>query len=184
MIIEDRYLQTFDEIHNITTDVRDLSTEDEFLDWVESVLILGYRDGMDSTAEMLDMAIDMTELPLDKLDKALNLVIDGKTYRDRIHDYWENGTDAEIERVVSTEYHRMFNDGGYEEAKDLGATMKEWITVGDDKVRETHSYIEGVRVPIDARFYTFDNDSALAPGGFSNASNNVNCRCVVKYIKG
>ena len=183
MIIEERYLQTFDEIHNIVTEVRDNANEDEFLDWVESVLILGYKDGMDSTAEMLDMAIDTSDLPLDKLDKALSLVIDGKTYRDRIHEYWEGGSNDEIERVVATEYHRMFNEGGYTEAKELGATMKEWITVGDDKVRETHSYIEGMQVPIDARFYTFDNDSALAPGGFSNASNNVNCRCVVKYIR-
>lgn len=184
MTDEARYLQTFDEIHNIVTEVRDETTEDEFLDWVESVLILGYRDGMDSTAEMLDMAIDSTDLPLNRLDEALNLVIDGKTYRDRIHDYWESGSNDEIERVVATEYHRMFNDGGYYEAKKLGATMKEWVTVGDDKVRETHSYIEGVQVPIDQRFYTFDGDSALSPGGFSNASNNVNCRCVVKYIKG
>lgn len=183
MIIEDRYLQTFDEIHNITTDVRDLSTEDEFLDWVESVLILGYRDGMDSTAEMLDMVIDTTDLPLDKLDKALNLVIDGKTYRDRIHDYWESGTDAEIERVVSTEYHRMFNTAAYSEAQDLGATRKTWNCMGLPTSRDTHKYLDGMTIPMSDAFYTYNGHSAMYPHAFEEPSEDINCLCWLTYSK-
>lgn len=184
MTDEARYLQTFDELHSLATENRSAMSEDEFIEWVESVLILAYRNGMEDTADMLDMAIDTTELPIADLDKALNLAIDGKTYRDRLHEYYLDGSDEEISRVVETEYHRMFNQGGYTEAVELGADYKEWITVGDNRVRDTHRYLEGVRVPISERFYTYDGDSALAPGGFNSASNNVGCRCLNKYIKG
>lgn len=177
---EKAYLNTFDELNNLITE-KVSESEDEFIEWVESVLILAYRDGAE---DAVDMAIDTTNLPLSKLDEALNLAIDGKTYRDRIHEYYEDGTTEEIARVVETEYHRMFNTGGYDAAIANGYTDKEWVTVGDDKVRETHSYLENMRIPINVRFYSFDGDSAMFPGDFSNASNNVNCRCVVKYIKG
>lgn len=54
----------------------------------------------------------------------------------------------------------------------------------DDRVRDTHSYLEGMEVPYNARFYTYDGDSAEAPGMFSLPENNINCRCVVEIIRG
>jgi hypothetical protein len=53
----------------------------------------------------------------------------------------------------------------------------------DDRVRETHDYLEGVRVGIDDLFYTFDGDAAYAPGGFGDPSNNVNCRCYLTLVR-
>lgn len=53
----------------------------------------------------------------------------------------------------------------------------------DDKVRDTHDYLEGMSVGIDEEFYTYDGDHALYPGGFENAQNNVNCRCFLTYTK-
>ena len=86
-----------------------------------------------------------------------------------------------ILRVLETEGHRIYNEGGFARAGDCGAKYKQWQTMADDKVRDTHSYLSGVKIPIDEKFYTYDGDSALLPSGFELAENNVNCRCWVSY---
>lgn len=58
---------------------------------------------------------------------------------------------------------------------------KVWQTMRDDRVRDTHQYIEGVEVPIDAWFYTYDSDMARFPGDFELPENNCNCRCEIRY---
>ena len=55
--------------------------------------------------------------------------------------------------------------------------MKQWQTMRDGRVRDTHSYLQSAMVNLDDKFYTFDGDSALYPGGFELPENNVNCRC-------
>ena len=91
-----------------------------------------------------------------------------------------------IQRVAETEYHRMYNTGAYDVATEMGKqgyTMsKVWVTMGDEKVRSTHEYIDGMAVPLDEAFFTYDGDSAMFPGGFADPSNNVNCRCWLEYI--
>ena len=86
-----------------------------------------------------------------------------------------------IAKVIETEAHRMYNNGSRDRALKAGAKYKKWMTMGDDRVRDTHDYIAGERIPIDERFYTYDGDSALMPGGFDAAENNVNCRCWLNY---
>ena len=67
----------------------------------------------------------------------------------------------------------------YQSSVGYGVT-KNWYTVMDDKVRETHRYLEGASVSLDEEFWTFDGDHAAYPGGFTKAENNVNCRCTVE----
>lgn len=90
-----------------------------------------------------------------------------------------------IKRVAETEYHRMYNTGAYDVASEMekqGYTMyKVWMTMGDEKVRFAHMYIDGMAVPLDEEFFTYDGDSALYPGDFTDPSNNVNCRCWLEY---
>lgn len=97
---------------------------------------------------------------------------------------YENISEA-IKRVVDTEYHRMYETGAYDTAtamKEDGKNIyKRWVTMMDERVRDTHSYIEGELVPLDEEFYTFDGDSAQFPGGFALPQNNINCRCWIEY---
>jgi hypothetical protein len=51
----------------------------------------------------------------------------------------------------------------------------------DEKVRDTHQYLEGMTVGIEEDFWTYDNDHASAPGLFEFAENNVNCRCELLF---
>lgn len=106
---------------------------------------------------------------------------DGKDAFDRMEEAYSDKDYPRISRIAETESHRMFNAGSIDRAKQSGLKHKRWETMLDDKVRENHEYLQGVSVPIDAQFISPDGDSADYPGGFSNASNNVNCRCVLEF---
>lgn len=152
-------------------------------DFIDDLLIAGYLAGRQAAQDYLDFTLD-AEPDFESLDKALNLKIEGKTFRDRVNEYVENGGSvAEIVRVAETDFHRMYNtgliDGGNEIGYQTGQNInKTWVTAGDDKVRDTHDYLEGMTVPLNEEFFTFDGDHSEYPGGFEKASNNVNCRCV------
>ena len=153
-------------------------------DFIEDLLITAYLAGREAAEDYLEYTLE-TEADIDQLDKALNLKIEGETYRDRINKYIEEGGTAyDFERIAETEFHRMYNTGLIDGGNEIGyqngrAINKTWVTAGDDKVRDTHEYLEGMIVPLNNPFFTFDGDSALAPGGFSKAENNCNCRCTV-----
>jgi hypothetical protein len=149
-------------------------TLSEVLDDVLDVLVLGWANGLEYASSVLGS----TYLDYSDLQKALDLKIEDKTYKDRVREHFEDLDVDGIIRVADTESHRLYNEAVFESAKASGKNVyKTWETMMDDRVRETHSYIEGVSVPIDERFYTSDGDSALYPGNFELAQNNVNCRC-------
>lgn len=89
--------------------------------------------------------------------------------------------------VADTEAHRVINVASYEAAEAYqkahpqATVFKTWNTMEDDRVRDTHFYLEGSTVPLDARFYTYDGDSALFPGDFEFPQNVINCRCWLTY---
>ena len=65
----------------------------------------------------------------------------------------------------------------------LGARVVEkvWATMEDERVRETHNFLDGVGVPLGTLFVAIDGDSARYPGDFAKAENNTNCRCTLTY---
>ena len=104
--------------------------------------------------------------------------VQGKTWRERMREHFaDGGTIEDVKRIIETEAHRDANTAAYEAAKAKGCTTKTWHTMGDDRVRDTHDYLQSMTVPVNRRFYTFDGDSARYPGDFTDPQNNVNCRC-------
>ena len=89
----------------------------------------------------------------------------------------------DLVRIVDTESHRIANEAALKTAGKAGATNKKWVTMLDEKVRDTHAYLEGQTVPYDADFYTYDGDHARAPGLFTLPENNINCRCELQFTK-
>lgn len=149
----------------------------EFCDYLEFVLCLIYAYGWQDAEEIVGIVPFKDGFD----DKSVNLEIDGKTFRDRIT---EDSTVEEIIRIIDTEAHRDYNTGVYDAADSSGkqGVRKKWFTMLDDRVRDSHQYLEGMEVGLHDAFYTDDGDSALYPGGFSLPENNVNCRCVVTLI--
>lgn len=155
----------------------DRKRREEFCDWLEFVLCHVYAYGWQGVEDILGKI----DVPENGDLEAVNLEIAGETFRDRI---LKEDSVVEILRVIDTEAHRDFNTGVYNAAKASGRPnlKKKWITMRDDRVRDTHQYIDGMVVGIDDSFYTFDGDSALYPGGFEKPENNVNCRCGITVV--
>lgn len=170
----------FDEINRMSREtITTESSVDEAEDFVEDILLMAYALGYEEITELLGI---FKEADPAKIYEVLDKDIAGKTYRDRIREYAEAGKLEDIYRVIETESHRVFETAKYDTAVGSGMPLrKRWDTMMDDRVRDTHSFIEGVSVPLDAMFYTYDGDSALFPGGFSLPQNNVNCRCTITY---
>ena len=133
------------------------------------------------TADNLSAAEKSKQIAVDTslMYEAIFIMIEGKTFEDRVLDHVMESDISGLQRLVESEYHRVYNtaieDGGMEYTNESNEiAMKTWSTVKDEKVRETHSYLEGQSVPVGSEFYTFDGDHALYPGGFTKAENNIN----------
>lgn len=179
----------FDELHTLVDAIMKTEDEDGVIKSVRTLLKGAYEQAV------LDMEDEFQFLFFyeGKMEDALNLEVAGETWEDRIHSHMDTSgpeggnisPEEGVKRVVETEYHRMYNTGAFDSAKDLeskGKTVyKRWETMKDDRVRPTHSYLEGDAVPLNEAFFTYDGDSAMFPGGFVLAENNVNCRCTLEY---
>lgn len=63
-----------------------------------------------------------------------------------------------------------------------GVTELEWVTEGDDRVRDSHEAMDGKRISVSGSF-DVNGDSMQFPAGGSVAGENVNCRCTMLPIK-
>ena len=158
------------------------------LDEILEMLIIAYMFGNEAANTMLfGEDTDEDEQPVlpiitDDMDSAIYRKIKDKNWEERVSGYFdaEDGTVDEIVRVVDTDLNRIYNDAVLnvgERANRSGTVMKTWQTMEDERVRSTHSFINGVTIPIGDRFWTWDGDSARYPGDFSDPSNVVGCRC-------
>lgn len=124
---------------------------------------------------------------------------DGETVTEKFDKYVKDGDTARLSALLDSEAHRMYNTGSLNAVniqvdpetglpnipkggKPSGIN-KTWVTMGDEKVRDTHWYLEGQTIPLEEEFVTYDGDSALAPSMFSTAQNNANCRCILFYSR-
>lgn len=175
----------FDELNSVADDIRTkiaktdgkIAKEDEedIIDELLDLFLLAYATGNGVTNDNLSSSWKPT---VDEVMDTVDAKVAGKTWEERVREYAENGGTADdIVRIAETETHRIANEAALNTARKAGATSKTWQTMMDDRVRETHDYLLGVTVGINDDFITFDGDSAPAPGMFSLAENNVNCRC-------
>ena len=193
-------LMPFDELNTFTAMVREYKTEpmplsqkeklrDDIEDYIEFLLIEAYTYG--SVQAMDDLGLldkDPRELiDADKMRSEIDRKIAGKTYKERIIEYLDadNSTEFDFERVAETDATRVYNAGVVDAGVNSGVrgVMKQWVTMADDKVRDTHEYLYGTIVPLDMDFYTYDGDHARAPGLFTLPENNINCRCSLTLIR-
>lgn len=150
------------------------SRKDKFWDCLWDWLIDGWAAGLLFVGEDKDIP-DLTHI--------LNWVYPRGESVSEIFD--KDVTDKEkLQRMIECEANRCFNSGVFEAGKGIKGLTKTWETMGDDRVRDTHWWLEGKTIPFDEKFVTFDGDSADAPEMFELAENNVNCRCWLSLHKG
>lgn len=183
-------LMPFDELNIMDATVRNIFERDrenkrhylEFLlDEIEEIFILSYIFGNEAANTMLE-----TDFPPEdaQVTASVNREVAGKTWRQRVTEYLENETPdtaEEIMRVVETDSHRIYNEAMWNvatRAQDRGIVVyKRWETMLDDRVRDTHAYLQGEAVPLSEYFFTYDGDFALRPGDFQFPENVIGCRC-------
>lgn len=143
-------------------------------DW----LFLAYADGKTDVEEQLN---GETVVSVDHVMDVISAEIGGKNVYERITDdvYLE---DLEaLGLLVENERERVYNTAGYDTATKLGAINKTWHTQGDDKVRDSHFYLDGVTKPLNEAYHTIWGNSGQHPGGFSAPEDDINCRCWLTY---
>ena len=158
-------------------------------DYIEFLLIEAYVYG--NVQAMQDLGLlDLDPKDLideDEMKRVINEKIANKTFKQRIEEYLddENSTIEDFQRVAETDATRVYNTGVVDGGKASGVqgVMKQWITIDDSRVRSTHEYLQGMVVPLNEDFYTYDGDHARAPGLFSDPANSINCRCSLRLIK-
>lgn len=184
-------LMPFDELNTFKTvqlpahfENGKIKSEEDLEDIIDELLdlfLLSYAQGL--TITNADLASDIAP-ELDDVMKVIDREVAGKTWRERVRDCYESGgTEADIIRIAETETHRDSNEAAYETARKAGATTKTWRTMGDDRVRDSHDYLDGVEVGLNDEFYTYLGNKAMFPGQFGVAEEDVNCRCWVTYGK-
>lgn len=179
----ERYLLVFDEINRKGEEyLKGLpDTYEEFEKQIVELLIDGYLEGFAAVGYMLKDNIERQPDMLSAMD-ILTAEIAGQTVLDRLGAYYADNDIESIRAVLDTDFHRLYIEGGYARASAVdGNVFKKWKTVVDNNRRETHKYLEGMTIPLNEEFFTFDGDSAKAPGLFSKAENNVRCRCILIY---
>ena len=84
--------------------------------------------------------------------------------------------------IARTETIGAQNAGAFAAARASGVIgAKEWLTQGDDRVRDTHAAIDGQRIPMDQ---PFDNGLQYPGDQSGPASEVVNCRCTLLFHAG
>lgn len=126
----------------------------------------------------------VNSVPFWELMETIDRKIAGKTWRDRVWEYFvEGGTEADIVRIAETETHRDYNEASYMAARKAGATKKVWNCLMLPTSRDSHIYLNGVTAPIDGEFYSINGGSTLFPGQWGIAEEDVNCLCYLTYQK-
>jgi len=83
-----------------------------------------------------------------------------------------------IQTIVRTEGHRLMEQAKYDDAENVGAKLKMWITMGDDRVRDTHQMLNGMVISIEDRF----PNGAMIPGDSGDPAEDIGCRCILEYL--
>jgi len=178
--VRQRLALKFDELNTLTTMLsyggfdKDYARQ-LFRDCLEDA----YIEGFASAEYMLNQEEDIED---DLLFFALEKEYDGESIYTKFDDYYEQNDAEKLKVLVESEFHRVYSQGGLDMAEATGRDVyKTWQTMQDDRVRETHDYLEGMTIPVREKFKTLDMDEADAPGGFTLPENNVNCRCWLSY---
>jgi len=117
----------------------------------------------------------------DRVQKSIESIVD-TTIKNPDTEYFKSDERALL--IGETETNMIGNDDSLMTAIAEGKKWKTWITMRDKRVRETHTQVDGVMIPID-EFFQVGDAQMLYPCDIENAYDSPdetqNCRCVLEY---
>jgi len=196
--VKQRYLLKLDEINLLSATLAVAAMEregteqaakeaffDTLLDmyvegWAAAAYIMGEESGGVTDATVAGLRSSLTGRRGEETRREVTgKEYDGESIGEKFSGYFREGDGERIKALVESEAHRCYSLGAFNAAEENGRNVT-WRTLADDRVRETHVYLEGVTVRAGEYFYTFDGDRARFPGDFVLAQNNANCRCYIE----
>jgi SPP1 gp7 family putative phage head morphogenesis protein len=107
-------------------------------------------------------------------------VADGESIRAlsaRVAGVFREGRSYRSERIARSEVGRSANFGTYDAQVQSGVVReREWVATRDDRVRDSHAALDGVRVRIDEPFVLAGAET-MYPGNTGVAAQDINERC-------
>lgn len=177
-LFEEQFLVILEDLYYDYPDI-----DPELIDRLRSSYIVALE-----SAGLLSMtALEGTDAELYLVRRASNFAVDAvaSTYKNLGDPYTFSEDRAAF--MAETESQICYNASdffGEYEVPD-GATHKTWVTMADNKVRDSHAEIDGETIPIDEPFLVggsemmFPCDESMGAG----AEEIVNCRCVLEFSK-
>lgn len=182
------YILWIDEINALTDEsyLESGGDSNKVIDDFLSFLSLSYVRGVESVEDMIEFY--MLDIDTSDMEKSIYKEIDGKNFADRVTEHMRARSLPMLKTLAESEAQRVFLeaelDASKQYTKKTGKKLnKTWHTMEDERVRDTHFFLDGVKIPVDEEFHTIDGDSAPAPHGFYLAENNVNCRCFLSVSR-
>lgn len=181
----------------LTPEQRKAVKEDR-MDEILELLILSYLYGNEAANDMLyrteietrmqseTETVRIVPIDTDSMNGSVYRDIAGENWEQRVSDYYdsEDGTADDVIRVLDTDSHRVYNDAIEDVGeRSSGRIYKTWRTMEDLRVRDPHAYLEGMTIPIDRRFYSYNGQSARYPGDFGTPEMDCNCRCRIELSR-
>ena len=153
--------------------------EEDIIDEILDLAILSYLNGVNDANDMLGTN---ETADVDKMREAIYREYDGRDFAADVKRHFALNSASGIALVADTTSHRAYVMGELDAARSGGvAQTKTWGTMLDDKVRDTHEYLQSETIPIDADFYTYTGAKAQAPGLFGIPEEDCNCRCWLTF---
>jgi HK97 family phage portal protein len=130
-------------------------------------------------------AESVTSIASTNLDEVRAVIVkgaeDGLTNRQiatQLREFYEDRSVSKAMRVARTEIASAAGFGQHESAKQGGKDTHKWLSSRDDRVRESHSDIDGEERPLGEEY----SNGLLYPGDPSGEPEEmINCRCVEQY---
>lgn len=124
-------------------------------------------------------AKEITATTYDKLKREFTESFDkGETRQQlvkRVEGVYANFDENRAKVIARTEVHGSTQKGNFEGSKQAGSTIKIWVSVMDDRTRDSHAYLDGEEVGINDEF---SNGLKFAGDPSGEASETINCRCM------
>lgn len=168
------FLLGFDELNVLVSGAIDSKSTKS----LEDAIVDAYVDGFYGVGYMLG-----EPMPVD-VESARGAAVkyyDGISIYDKAKEYIEAEDREGLQRLYESEYHRAYEEGQFDAAADAGAMYKTWVSMEDERVRDSHQILDMVTIPIEDYFIADDGDYGLYPGGFQTAEQNANCRCMLLF---
>jgi HK97 family phage portal protein len=92
----------------------------------------------------------------------------------RIESVYDVFDEGRAKTIARTETHGAIQKGNYEAGRQSGSDIKIWVSVMDDRTRDSHAYLDGEERAIDKKF---SNGLMFAGDPTGDGSETINCRC-------